>query len=762
MNLTLLVQISVIGTGGGVPGVEVRIARVAAGAPSRPMGSGVTDASGTARISIDVARAGLAELPVVFPLEVAVTLHDERGRVMHRAQRTVEAYRSQVRLSVALTKAELAQWLRTRPPRRTPDEKWVDVCRDVREQARTPEGARALCLAQGLLATMTHLDAPTNNLEMRAAEVLNKRFSGAEIEQVKGLSARALARLRKCLPDTDPTCAEGIDVDGLANALFFGGGAPFPGFEKIVKSIAPDPTLTLGPQQPGWAWGTPFHPSKDCAVTYLTLHPEGHQRLHVPLVNAVEVWDPDHQATIREAEVGPRQLTVRVVDPAQGWRAEVLDMDVPLNDETCLVLVGDDHAANAPSPGHYPGTSGNQVLAIDVRPGQKVKLMGGGFVASECRIVAEFRGWQDEPEDGRLVPKASVGAAGALNGTTLTAHGTPDPPPPGVTITTSIRDEMVLEWPAGAGQAGIYSLRFEFENTTELPTSITHTADCDVELDFGPVRSNVLHFVVLPALASPRFTVTATQMVCQQKTNQGLLHLADDIFYQADGLLTAVVTKGDGTLEEDLRQVISRSGSRLFWGPGTWNALLRNFPENLPPAVVGLDEFVTAHVKSSEVAGPTDRLILGTVLTVLLILLVLLVVAIVIAVVAIFVVTYGVAASVIVAIIGGVVSFMGFMFGPVFAAGMAAITALVATVTGAEVMGHTATAFSGKHLAHRLSPFRFHRVLWPYERPPLGPAAGTMTEVSSDESADGIVTEYSSIRLGSSYRYFIEAQSLGQ
>jgi hypothetical protein len=70
---------------------------------------------------------------------------------------------------------------------------------------------------------------------------------------------------------------------------------------------------------------------------------------------------------------------------------------------------------------------------------------------------------------------------------------------------------------------GLYTLAFEFENTTEHLSGVAHTGapGCRVTVHRGPVTSAVLRVVVLPRLEPRRAHATLTRVHCEDETERG-------------------------------------------------------------------------------------------------------------------------------------------------------------------------------------------------------------------------------------------------
>ena len=155
-------------------------------------------------------------------------------------------------------------------------------------------------------------------------------------------------------------------------------------------------------------------------------YPDGLLVLAQPSVNRIEVWDPGLQTIIRMGHVPEKELDVQAMDVEQGdFRSTRVSMDVNLDDEQCLVMEDDGN--------------GKQVLVVDVRPDQKVTLMGSGFVSVKATLYADVREWDVLP-DGRLQPQTAVLPLPGFDAITLDVHGASTAPLPGQTPETSFND----------------------------------------------------------------------------------------------------------------------------------------------------------------------------------------------------------------------------------------------------------------------------------------------------------------------------------
>jgi hypothetical protein len=341
--------------------------------------------------------------------------------------------------------------------------------------------------------------------------------------------------------------------------------------------------------------------------------------------------------------------------------------------------------------------------------------------------------------------------------------------PPGAAAETFLGDTMVLTWPETAVREGLYTLTFEFENTTEHLSGVTQTdaPGCRVTVDRGPVTSAVLHVVVLPQLEPRRAHATLTRVRCEDETDPEdlLIPLADDVALSTEAMTVRFAVDAAGELiQEDTPQVLAEAGTLIWSDPQTWEPFLQAWPDNAVADAQLLELAEVLHVgfRAEEVEGDTDRALVRSLLVAALILITV-AVLLYLATAVILLIALLVAAGAIPVALGTAVAapvlqpLLGFLVGAAFTAALSAVEAIVASVRGEALIGNASLTFTGRELAARLSPYRYHRLLYLDERPApdATQSVSNTTRTSSQVTDVGIVEVFRSRALGGDYRFTV-------
>jgi hypothetical protein len=383
-----------------LPGVQVDLLR--SDQPGgTPLGSDRTDSRGEVRFQHDPAPlAGLARI------ELRAVARSEGGAEVGTSRIRMSPTRPirRITVPVALATARTEGLVGTK---RTPDVVRKQADWLVHWRARLaqpgPQPAFELCLARMALEGVAGIAAPTTTRQKRLAEHARDRLglTAGTAEEVAGLARLGLDLIDRSAPvlNTDG-CTEQDGAQHLAEQLMQPGGAGDT-LVRAMSSGAPDPRAALGAPRAGTPFTTDPDFVKECRTAFddgtladpgraemAALIDSGARQLMAPSVNLVEVWDPVLRNNLRIGSVPDKRLTVQeLVAHGDGWASAVVELDVPLDDDSCLVAVSD-------------GT-GDQAFVIDVRPGQTLRLLGSGFVAEQATVHAGFRPWTGE-SDGRL------------------------------------------------------------------------------------------------------------------------------------------------------------------------------------------------------------------------------------------------------------------------------------------------------------------------------------------------------------------------
>lgn len=749
MSTSVLVRAFISDDGFPLAGVAVRLESMVVTLPTL-LGTATTDNSGVARFAISTSSTPLTLLTPRISIRASII--DQSNMVVRAVTRTVRLGASN-RIAIGL---KAAAYLNSGLAPVIPDNRparLAKICRELTNEARTPLGREQLCLLHAILGTMTRLDAPKNDIEKQAAALVTKQFGATAAKQAGRAAEDMLKTIKTCKLPPEVDCTDKLDIDGMAQR-FFGGSMPiYKGLQELARRQEADPSTTLGPQGRGWPFTTPFKPSKNCASQYQVDYPNGSTILNPATVNLIEAWDPGLQSVVREGHVGQRRLVARALDMVHGWNVKTTDMNVPVTSNTALLMVTDDHAASLVVPVVAHPVTGNQVLAVDVRPGLKIRLSGANFIDDTCTMTAEFRAW-DAPNDRKLVPRATTQPAAGLDGLQLTVHGDNTQPANTADVTNSSRDVIVFEWPATLTTPGLYSLHLSFANNTGIPTTMIHGPNCDTTPDFGVVRSQVLHFVILPGLIATAATVRLTEARCTEKNS-----LYDNVFTSFNGFtLRYAIDPSTGGFDGTSVEETSGNFSQLvFMLPGNWDPALLAYPGN-PPRVLRFDEITTALLVAMDNPHALDKIFLSIAIFALFVIGLLIIIALIAAAIFVIFLSAGALAPVIIgALITGTFTIGGALVGFLVAALGNAYNILVASIN-AEPIGTVILSFGGAELAHLTSDFRFHQAIWTVPRSTHYEAAGGMDHESGSINTTRIRERWESQAGGGDYRFTTEAR----
>lgn len=761
--------------GHGLAGATVELYR-RSGGRARPeqIGRGKTATDGTARFPITFERNGRrGAASARAEIDLDVVLCDAAGKPVYRTRRSVQPRRDAVRLSVPLRRWQARRLgvVQDKPKRSFDGRKQAWCAWWSAQHAKRPkETVTSLCLTRTVLDAVAGLHQPSNALQKMTAERLKRQVDASHLKRIAKHARAGVKAMDACDLPVDVKCTA-ADSDGrfkdFVQRTFFAPDGEGHGLIQSFKSSAPDPAANLGDPEAGAPFTASAVFTKTCSAQYengdlagpgaddMEQYFPDAQVLVPPSVNRIEVWDPETANNVRIGRVRDKELTVQDRDVREGWRTRTIELDVELDDPACLVLEDDG--------------AGRQAFVVDVRPGQKVRLMGAGFINEKARVHVDVRDWRDVNEHGALLIEDDVLPVPGFEGTELDVHGAGADPQPDETPATYNKDEIVFTWPQAAEREGLYRLRLAFENETGTFSELVQDPDdCTISVNEDPVLTVPLYFAVLPPVSARRTRLVATEVHCDDETDPEamIINLADDVLYEVTGSMSRFrIEDATGEPVDETEPPVQATGSRLFWdAPDTWMAGLEAFPgADGALAFLRMDEMLVASANAFEVDGELDRALVHAALFVVLVVVVLLLIAIiagaVIALIAAGVLTVG-SGGTAVPTIGIVATVATFLTGAVFTAGLAAIELIVASVGGAELIGQAMTLYTGSEIAHRLSPIGFHRVLWVHERPDEGTTV-TNTERIEAEEEDGDFREvYRADALGGSYRFELVAQTV--
>ena len=775
MKTTTVVRLFIQESGAPLPGVDVALY---AGDPLRkgiPMVKGLTDRRGIARLSLEMkgsrGQGGASAFSVQGASrfskasDLRLVVYDRQGKEVQTTQYPTHGASGATRLSVPIA-AILAfkhglVGRKQRPSQTDKETRFLTYWRDRIAKEPGPGPGIDLCVARLLLKTLGGMSKPKTKLQKQAAEALRGRLPAAHLEQVRGLAQQAHKLLDKVELPPGFQCKSGSGPAEIAELLMAPGG-PLNTLTQALTESAPPPDQDLGAAQKGLPFTQPFSDwVKDCisAFEYGELteeakkqmeeyYPDGLELLLAPSINLIDVYDVGLSNYVRHSRPADKTLEIRQLDPVEGWLSATQQMGVPLDDESVLVLKGD------------TADGGNQILVTDVVSGQKVRLLGSGFISEKATVRARFARWKETDDNGRLIPEEDFIPVFGWDGTELELHGA-DLHEPGDTAENFLGDRIVFDWPETAREAGLYRLQIVIPNDLDLPTDAVQDPEtCELTFEKEPDFTLTLWFAVLPALDARRLRVRATSVECVDETDPEavLFNLFDDVTYLATGQISRLIVDNANPEDLTLENIMSNSveGNHWFWDDGNeWHPNLRILPAGDDAfRFLRLDEIINVTLLASEIEGETDRIVMRSLvialIVVLLFLLVAIAIAVVVTLVALEVITVGLATP----IVGIIATIASVLFGTLLAGAIAAIEAVFASMPAGDPLGIIMPVFSGNEIAHRLSPVRFHRVLWLQERPPLPTTSIPTTravEITDEEIRERYRCEATS--LGGIYRF---------
>lgn len=716
------------GAGTPLSGWNVRLER-AAGRSAQVLTSARTDARGEATLLGVTAERGRIRIGTRETDRPEIALYPPASG----ARRPKAAVRSPLdpasgatRLSLPVTFAELvASGFYGGSKLRSPSQKLAEECGRWHKRLadkRDPHAKADLCLQDLILATIGAIHDPKTPFEKAAAKAAKSRLGDTSaFEKVAEHARKARRSLKECLGEGYVECDGRGPVKDLGRRILIG-DARFESLAKFFGNPTPDPLSELLSPKPGLGFPSMgFSLDKICLdrMDNGLLPPDLAAEMQAileggilapPSVNQLHVWDPVLGAgqIARIAEVEAKRVTLRTLGVAEGTATldeRVLDMDVELDDPTCLVL--------------EPDATNRQALIVDVQPGQTVVLFGSGFVSATARVSASFRPWAAGTDEGRLVPTGAVLPAAGFDDLVVPVFG--ERLPIGLTDTPESYngDTVGFRWPEAAAQPGLYRLRVTFRNESARPTGVVQQTDCSLDVDRGEVVTRDLLFAVLPAPQSPAIRITASDVGCLNLTDpEGFLGIPwpDDLYLAGTGSRLRITIPDDGSdpFGELLGTLFEDDGFLMFW-PGTWSPDLKLFPEETGFAQLGLLESATAQYVLFEVEGVYDKVVIGTLLGLAVIVATLLAAAVVVAlfVILVFVILdpTQISKAVAGALAAALAAALAFVFGPMFGALSSAVAAIVAATDGQDVIGQGTIGVDGHKLLFELAEARFHRVL---------------------------------------------------
>lgn len=741
-----------------------------------------TNAGGTARLTfrltdvpgIAIANLPLGTEPLLLPMSqtaLYIQVYDEQGTVIQKEPLRPNQGSQLRRVVNVLIPLRIAQKHQILPkkPHPTPESKqqhWTNSWREYFIKAPESRPIIDMCLLQNVFATLKGLENPTNDLQMRARAMIEDQVKPDQWEAITQAGSDGLKLVDAASSKWGLKCPS-LDLDDIAKQLTSDDGPLGP----VMHMFGNGTNLfeDLGTPKRGAPFTLGYELKKVCMERYnqndlpgdvydaiKQLLTDGGKIVRRPSVNQVDIRQVEGQVPmlIRESNLHAKTLIVRDFDTEDGERTVTVNMDVPLDSPECLVMKND------------PDASNYQIMTVDVKPGQRVALWGSGFIADKATLRVAVSRWEEQLNEGRLVPASGVLPVPGLSGMQVDVHSFGDSIPADTTPETLNQDLIVFDWPASVADAGLYQVQVEFENQSDFPTAILQNpVTCEISFDKSPVRTKVFYFVVLPAIVPRPVRARATRVECIDETDPesfGFINWFDDIEYIAQGFIQRLGI--DATGEPQSTPVGSPTmvrGNQHFWNSGEeWSPNLTVLPSS-GFHLLQTTELITLNLQASEVDGPIDRAVLTIIVIAIVAVVIVVLVALIVAIVLAIMLTYGVAAKIIVAtlgLMGTVFTALSSAFLPVI---VAAVQAIFAVQPAGLLVAGALPTFSGAELMHRLSPVRYHRLLWVQERPPIEVAPGMLMTRTTTIDNQGLTERYRCSIPGAIYALTLNLDLLG-
>jgi len=678
--------------------------------------------------------------------DLYVKVYNKDGKVVlsTRAQTRENAYNRTI-ITVQVAEEEARQYgLIVPKPHRTPKEKnkqWINHWKEV--MAKLPPDAEPpvdFCFTRTLLDIIEGLDNPSNDLQKRAAKMLDGKVTKDDIKKVGELAKHGIKAIDELeIPNTMCDSSDDSPRD-LAERLTKPGG-PLYDVAQNHYFFVPPPDQNLPSPQAGLPITHLFSDWNEacekrytfCPGTHCDLSPEALEQmdeysdpdslvlLTPPSINDIQIWDGEdnHYARIREAYPNSKELHILDLNCIQGGGDKTLNMNISLQDDECLYMVED------------PDSSGKQILATDIQPGQKIVFNGSGFINETATLHVEFKRWGGPDENGRLVPEATSGFSyvNGLSDIKLDVYGN-------YGQNDNNKDHIYFDWPDSGGEPGLYKIWLEFKNVDQIPTSANQNPDtCELEINTeGRVKSQVIWFTVIPSLVAKNIRINKTEIKCIDEKDPEYIwpiNLSDDINLQ----VTRTLNTYRGLKVPEPKAYPPINGNHKFWNDGdSWQFLENIFPEDDSFHALTIEylehQQVITQFLVTEVLGESDRLLMTAIAIIISVVILVLIVALIVALIAtgVIVIT-GTAATITAAIVG-------FLFGTAYSAISTAVVTLINSLTGADPVAFVQLPISGSDLAQRLSPFKIHRLFSCPVDQPSSETAELQTRITEETTSN--------------------------
>lgn len=641
---------------------------------------------------------------------------------------------------------------------RSPKKKMHDLCDHWKKRLhdkRDKHAASDLCLNSMMLEIMAGLDNPKTPMQKQAAKIFRQVSKDKKAtKKVSELSGLARKQLKQCLGNDYIECDASLAPDKMGEKLLEE-NTRFKYLKNLFDDPVPDPLANFPDVRAGTGIGEFVDFDKVCLARFengdldqdthdamAAFYPQA-RVLAQPSINFIEVWDGGFGGgdIVRKSEVHDKILNMRVLKNLAGDISiadRAIEMDVELDDETCLVVEADE--------------SGRQVLATDVTPGQRITLYGSGFVSDKARVQVDFRHWESELADGRLVPDTNVLPADGFYNLEAGVFGNYPEVDDDSEPEQYNGDKVVIEWPEAASKEGIYRLRLSFANESDYPTSFTQNPDCSIIVDRSDVHTQEIFFVVLPAVEQPAVRAMVEDVECMDLTDpESILGIPypDELLLMGNAIMHRIeFSSTDNDFNQEISALPERIDDIMITFPSVWTPAMRLFPAELNFDQLADFESVIASFDLLEVEGEFDKFIAQLVYLAALVALVIIVAAVVTVITAavillligLGIITVGTAEAIALPIAA---AFLGavytFLFGAAFTAFLALQENLNAVVDGSDSIVKGQAQLDGARLKYRLSPVRFHRLMFPLDdsEDDVSESLATLQEVFENDALGG-------------------------
>lgn len=114
------------------------------------------------------------------------------------------------------------------------------------------------------------------------------------------------------------------------------------------------------------------------------------------------------------------------------------------------------------------------------------------MVSFSGTLRVDYRAWESETDDGRLVPDQNVLPVQGLSNLEVSVYSEQLPVEGAATPTTYNFDKIEFTWPPEAAAERLYRLWASFVNGSQYPTSVSQEDDCSLVVSSDDVHTQEL------------------------------------------------------------------------------------------------------------------------------------------------------------------------------------------------------------------------------------------------------------------------------